>query len=311
VSPMFSAPGSTKGAESPPTSDTDEEPTKKRATRARSTLRRKRALSSDLDESEHEEAPTKRPAAKRRAVANRAYVEIPYKSAEGKKKAGVSLSYLHLATRHLADAKTTRISTRSKGKAPVRSTSTVHDDEALSEPVLEFDEDPLIEESDGSGSEFVVSDESEAEAVMLDAAIRMSLETNRNTAGSSASKLLSPNPDAVLRAAAAERRLNRVNDVDDYPMSNDDDASLSESEDDVPLSQKGKGAKKSKKGVTVYDTKKKHMTLAQMRKVKREERLQNNAERKALKAAERALRAELGRPLTYVSLSMGCSTTSR
>jgi hypothetical protein len=85
VSPIFSAPASTK--------DIDEEPiVNKLTTRARSTARKKRAASSDLDGSEPEDAPTKRPAAKRRALSNRAYVEIAFKSVKENKKAVVSLS---------------------------------------------------------------------------------------------------------------------------------------------------------------------------------------------------------------------------
>ena len=306
VSPIFSTPVSIKETETPPTSDVDE-PTKKRTTRARSTTRRKRAPSSDLDASEPEEAPTKRPAAKRRAVANRAYVEIPYKLVKGKTHAGVSLSPLELPNRNLESSKATR--NKGKGRAPV-----VEESDAQSEPGLEYDEDPLLEESDDSGSEFVDSDEdqdfapednSEAEAFMLDAAIRMSFETSRNLASSSATQLVSVNPEAVLRAAAAERRLTRANkdiDVDDYQIP------PSDSESDEPLSAKSKnGTKKNaKKGVQVHDTtKKKHMTLAQLRKAKNEERRKNNEARRELKAGEKALRIELGRPLTYVSLFVG------
>lgn len=292
-------------------SDIDEEPTKKRATRARttntrSTTSKKRAPSSDLDTSEPEEAPTKRPAAKRRTIANRAYVEIPSKSVKGKKQTGTTLF-----------PNKNKNKGKGKGRVPVRSSSPAEDDDAQLESGLEYDDDPFLEESDGSGSEFVVSDdeesgagdESEAEALMLDAAIRMSFETNRNVASSSATQLVSPNPAAVLRAAAAERRLNRANkdiDVDDYPIGGDDGASSSYSESDVPLSKsKGKGApKNAKKSVAVYDTtKKKHMTLAQLRQAKREERRQSNAARKELKAEEKALRRELGRPLTYAEKS--------
>lgn len=149
---------------------------------------------------------------------------------------------------------------------------------------------------------------------MLDAAIRMSFETSRNVASSSATQLISPNPAAVLRAAAAERRLNRANkdiDVDDHAMVEDDSDGWSGSESDEPLSRKGKGkgkgaATKGRKGVTVHDTsRKKHMTLAQLRRAKKDERRQFNAARKELKAEERTLRRELGRPLTYVSLIIG------
>jgi DNA repair protein RAD16 len=213
-----------------------------------------------------------------------------------------------------------------KGKAPVRGSSpAVEAEEAQSEPGLEFDEEQSVEESDDSGSDFVGSEveadasenDSEAEALMLDAAVRMSFETNRKAASSSATQLVSPNPAAVLRAAAAERRLTRANkdvDVDDYPMGGDDDNLSSDDESDVPLSKKGKGAaKKGKKGVTVHDTtKKKHMTLTELRHAKRADRREHNAEQKELKAAQRVLRAELGRQLTYVShfTSFSCELSS-
>jgi DNA repair protein RAD16 len=216
--------------------------------------------------------------------------------------------------------KTTTLPTKDKGKGktPARRPSPAVEESELG---LEYDEDPLLEESDDSGSEFVASDvdkaevapeddDSETEALMLDAAIRMSFETNRNgVASSSATQLVSPDPAAVLRATAAERRLNRANknvDVDDYPMGDNGAYSSSDDESDVPLSKKkGKGvAKNAKKGVTVHDTSKtKHMTLAQLRKAKREERRKFNSARKELKTEEKALRIELGRPLTHVSLS--------
>lgn len=178
----------------------------------------------------------------------------------------------------------------------------------------------MLEESDDSGSEFVASDneqdvasedDHEAEALMLDAAIRMSFETNRNVASSSATQIVSPNPAAVLRAAAAERRVTRANkdiDVDDYPMGGNDDAWSSDADSDLPLSKKGKKGptKNGKKGVTVHDTtKKKHMTLAELRKAKKEDRRKFNTARKELKAEEQALRKELGRALTYVSIFIG------
>lgn len=321
MSPIFSVPSSIKETESLPTSDIDEGPTKKPTTRTRSTTRKRRAPSSDLDTFEPEEVLTKRPAAKRRAVANRAYVVIPNNSVKGKNNPGVSLSCLKPANKCLDSPKTTTLPTNNKGKARAirRSTAVVEESDAPSESGLEYDEDPLFEESDDSGSEFVASDDeqdfvpeddSEAEALMLDAAIRMSFETNRNVASSSATQLVSPNPEAVLRAAAAERRLNRANkgfDVDDYPMGGNDDAWSSDSESDIPLSGRSKNnSKNAKKGVQVHDTtKKKHMTLAELRKAKKADRRLFNSARSELKAEEKALRIELGRPLTYVSLFIG------
>src|ERR1700733_5780107 len=121
VSPIFSTPASVKEIDSPPTSDIDQEPTKKPATRARLTTTKKRGLPSDIDASEPEDTPTKRPSAKRRAVTNRAYVEISKRP----DKAGVILPCSKLQSRNLEQFKTTTlpIKKKGKGKAPVRRSS--------------------------------------------------------------------------------------------------------------------------------------------------------------------------------------------
>ncbi|CAK5264719.1 unnamed protein product [Mycena citricolor] len=185
---------------------------------------------------------------------------------------------------------------KGKGKArAARSPSPIDDN--ISEVALEYDEAAEIEESEDSGSEFIVSDiesvgnalQSEGDAdenpdeddeIMLDAAIRISLQAN-NTASSSSSRLISANPAAILRAAAAEARLTRsqqgVSDVvDDSAMDVD---------------EKRKGKKKA-----TARSSPKRMTLKEMRAARRISKRENLAE-------ERALRKELGRRLTHAEKS--------
>jgi len=165
---------------------------------------------------------------------------------------------------------------------------------------LEYDQGPVYEESDDSGSEFleedtdsVGEDSEEDEAIMLATAVEMSLQTQMTViASSSSSRLPSINSAAAKRAAAAERRLARPNrdvDVDDFTMDVD-----SGSESEAPLAK----GNKAKAPYTVK--KKKHMTLAEMRKQKREERKAATPAKKHHKAEEMALRRKLGRKLTQV-----------
>lgn len=148
-------------------------------------------------------------------------------------------------------------------------------------------------------------DDSEAEELMVDAAVNISLQSariNSTTASSSRTQLISPNPAAVLRAEAAERRLALAID-EDYAMDVEAaTASESDSEDEQPLLKKGKkNANIKLKIVTVQDTSVvKHMTASQLRKHRAEQRRQANVARKQNKKEEQALMRELGRRLTYV-----------
>lgn len=152
---------------------------------------------------------------------------------------------------------------------------------------------------------------SDDEATMMQAAIEMSLQTSSpDVASSSSKKLVSANPAAILRAAAAERRLGLakkgLNTVDDFGMEVDDDSDHnrpSDSENEVPLSRKRKApskGKSTKKAVTIRKTSKKHMTMPEMRLSRREERQRANAEKRESKKEEMALRKKLGRKLTAV-----------
>ncbi|KAF8075888.1 SNF2 family N-terminal domain-containing protein [Lyophyllum atratum] len=301
VSPIFSTRTSVVTSETPATSESEE--TKKPQRNITRGKGKKRALSSDIDKSESESLSVQQRPLKRRAV----YVEIPMSRiavVKGKGKATAPVPQK-----------------KGKGKAPAPISSISDDDddddEMASEPGLDYEEDRMLDESDDSGSEFEASEDedalaasdSEEEAILLSAAVEMSLETSRpKPAGSSSSQRNPTNSAAALRAAAAERRLTRGNksvDVDDYFSGSHDevDDSASESESDMPLSKKGKAvAKKSKKAVPARKPAK-HMTLTQLRKEKREQRQQANAWKKANKAEEQKLMRELGRRLTYAEKS--------
>lgn len=160
------------------------------------------------------------------------------------------------------------------------------------------------EESDDSGSEFIVSDEDEE--VMLDAAVRMSLQTSRSEAQNGASSSTVHNIelslDIVRRAAAAERMVTQnhgVSDSDGFRMIADSDPELSfsdESSDDVRRRGKGKGKAKSKpKLKSKIDVK--AVRAAMGRGLSNASELK---ERKALKAEEMAMSSKLCRKLTHV-----------
>lgn len=209
-----------------------------------------------------------------------------------------------------------------------------------SEMELEYDENASIDESGDSGSEFQASEESveieqqdeeyvakprksprkeilldsdqdledeNDDEIMLDAAIRESLQTARfdgaasNGAGPSSRPIASSNPAAALRAAAAERRLARankainVNDLD-YALLNESEA---KSTDDEALFNI---RAKKKKTATIRDTTStKFMSISERRKLNREKRkFDKAANRRGTKKEELAMMKELGRPLTLV-----------
>ncbi len=176
------------------------------------------------------------------------------------------------------------------------------------------DDDSGSEFEAKSGSEYASSgDNSEDEALMLSAAVEVSLQAARiapGTASSSKTRLPTANPAAVAKAAAVERRLTRgrkmaVDEDDGYPgseMDVDIPSSDSESEEEPIPTKKGKGKGKAKpKGKAPAKANAGQiMTLAQLRAQRREELKLIRAERRANKAEERALVRQLGRSLTYV-----------
>jgi DNA repair protein RAD16 len=172
------------------------------------------------------------------------------------------------------------------------------------------------ESSGTSDSEFVLSDEDEEddtddEEIMVDAAVRLSLQVpNTNGASTSSGRSSGPNADAVLRAVAAERRLARnkkalVRAIEEANEDYEEDqygvaASDSDSQDVISSfdseSNEEPLAKKKANKSTVARSKVQVMTIADMRQHKNEAALV----RRELKREQRALMAKLGRRLTYV-----------
>lgn len=177
---------------------------------------------------------------------------------------------------------------KGKGKARARALSPATSEGAPSDGLLN-DEESIYEESDDSGSEFIVSEEDEA--IMLDAAVRMSLQVSRrefqNGASSSFAQNIEPSPEVSRRAAAAEREIARIYDVSDSEESFDDS-----SDDNVGRRRKAKGKAKSKSKIDV-----KTVRAAKGRGLSPEA---EHLERQALKMEERTMSRKLGRKLTHV-----------
>jgi len=197
-------------------------------------------------------------------------------------------------------------SRKGKGKAKAVVTPVASDDEEAVEDVLEYDEavddsgddSAEIDESEDSGSEFHHSEneeyDSEDEEIMVDAAVRMSLQTiSKDGAGPSSGKKIGPGTEAMIRAVAAERRLARQGNSDDE----DFDIGDLDSSDEEPLA-KGKLVKKFD-----TDTAPKSMTMSELKQQQRERRKATAFARMFIKKEERELVKRLGRRLTYVSLS--------
>ncbi|KAJ7590563.1 SNF2 family N-terminal domain-containing protein [Mycena floridula] len=323
-SPAFSVPAS--AVDTPATTDIDEDvlpiPKAKRQTKVKP--RGKRAAKSDTESDSNSVA--QKPAAKRRAVGeNRAFVVVPQIKSNSKKlpaavrngKAAIKSSgpptdddelvsddELEYNERAGAD------DTGSSGSEFVASS----DDEG---PVQDEDED-AGEEGPGYSTRssprklFVIdSDEDmdvDDEDIMMDAAIQLSLLQGRRgssqASGSSRPTAISPNPLAALRAAAAEKRIARANksiDIEDVDIA----LSSDEDSDSEPIAKKTKGKGKGKapaktkaKGKTP-DVVSTIMTIAEMRRQKKEARSKLLAERQEAKKEEMALRLKLGRKLTH------------
>lgn len=159
---------------------------------------------------------------------------------------------------------------------------------------LEYDEaQESIDESEPSGSEFEVSDSEEDDEIMLDAAVRESLETASSKVASSSKRATGPSREAIKRAEAAERRIARqqqlVSESEDF-----DSEGLDASSEDEPLAATtAKGKKASKSGSS-------RMTQSELRKLARERRSANLTAKQAIKKEERAEVKRLGRRLTHV-----------
>ena len=152
----------------------------------------------------------------------------------------------------------------------------------------------------------VVSDEDEA--IMLDAAVRMSLQTSRleaqNGASSSTARDIELSLDVARRAAAAELMVAQnygVSDSNGLQMIADSDLELAfsdESSDNVRRRGKAKGKAKAKaksKSKAKIDVK--AVRAAMGRGLSK---LSELIERKSLKAEEMAMSSKLCRKLTHV-----------
>lgn len=165
-------------------------------------------------------------------------------------------------------------------------------------------------ESDDSGSEFKVDSDTEDEEIMVDAAIRSSLQTaSDRVAGPSTRKVAGVSSAAMRRALAAERRLALMSaEVDcefETPWDSPSDQSTSSEEEPLAASFKSKGkagSRATKKVTPLSEDSKKIMTMSELRTARKEERMALLSARRANKKAERALISKLGRRLTHASL---------
>ncbi|KAI0069235.1 hypothetical protein BV25DRAFT_1896248 [Artomyces pyxidatus] len=175
---------------------------------------------------------------------------------------------------------------KGKGKAPPPPDS---DDEIVPDSEgLEFDDNAndSIQEASDSDSEFVAEElDTEDDEEMFQTAIRESIQY---VGGASSSKVPNLDSPAARAAAAAERRLAKVNEM---AWSEDD------SEEDEPLVKgKGKGKGSKGKGKTAAT----RMTPAERR---RETRRKAREAKNATRSEEHKLMRELGRRLTYAEKS--------
>lgn len=154
-------------------------------------------------------------------------------------------------------------------------------------------------------------DNTEDEEIMVDSAIRLSLQTAvSNGAGTSSGRTSGPSPAAVLRAAAAERRLARnkralaraIEKVNEEEDVKDEDEAMLDSDSQSVLSLSGSEseeeplAKATKKKPVTVRSKAVFSSFQELRELRK-----NALElRKELKKEERALMAKLGRRLTPV-----------
>lgn len=339
VSPVFSTKTSVQST-TPDTSDVDTntpDKSKARATRSVTVgVKRKRASSPEPSEVATEPVTPQR----RKRQGPQAYVELPLMASRSR------------ALKVRTYAPNTMFTSLNQIQGKSRATSTaVSEEEVLDsqDDELEYDEQAsLYNDSDDSGSEFQISDDDElvedsqddddittdtklrsfaealteegidADEIMMDVVVQESLELARSAqlgdsagAGGSNSQP-ARTAAAALRAAAAERRLARLQDgasdvidVDVYDSDSEQAPmyiSSDMSSEDEPLNIKGKKkAKKEVKTKAKGKAKAKGNTKSAGNKTtwaeKRREQRRLDTERKA---EEKALRKKLGRKLTLV-----------
>ncbi|KAL0949077.1 hypothetical protein HGRIS_009172 [Hohenbuehelia grisea] len=325
VSPIFSSRASIV-SETPSTSDYGAEALATSSMKTRGTKRGARSVSPE--ESVEDSAPKR--ASKRRVVSQTMYVEITQTPKKGNKGKG------RAATPRSATAK-------GRGKAVAKPPPGSVEEISGSEAGIEFDEKASIYDSEDSGSDFQESDfsegdaplreiarstrnsprkqavpesdiedfeevASEAEDLMLRAAVELSLDSvNAGEGSSSKPRGTARSAMAARAAAAAERRLSRTKqaivDDDEFALeyvSDEEDAD--ESLDEETFSQK-RGKIVPKKASVADTSRPKSMTVAQLRRLKREERQSKLQDKRANRKEEQALMRVLGRKLTHAEKS--------
>ena len=172
-------------------------------------------------------------------------------------------------------------------------------------------DDDEEDESEGTGPMVLDAamddDEEEAdlEAAIMASRVTASGHINGPTSDSGPSSKSSRITAAALRAFAAEKRLRQENSIDDRnAFSVVDLASFPSSDEEIaPTKGKSRAKKGTKSKVTPINTPDtKHMTLAEMRRARREAKIALRMQYAPLKHEEMLLRRELGRKLTYVSV---------
>ncbi|KAI8984946.1 SNF2 family N-terminal domain-containing protein [Trametes punicea] len=232
-------------------------------------------------------------ARKRRVPQQAAYVEIA----------------VNKAAKTIESNETFRTPRRGKAGAAV-----VRDISESEEDIVESDDSGSDFDPDGedADSDFIDDFDEDDEGLLVDAAVRQSLQTAREDearaaglssagAGSSTARP-SANKDVALRAAAAERRLAQEPEIEGIEMVTESEALSLESEsEEEPLSKgRGKGKTKGKgKQTTEIPQVNKPMTLTELRKAMKEARRQARLHRSATAVEEAAMRKELGRRLTH------------
>ncbi|KAJ4472016.1 SNF2 family N-terminal domain-containing protein [Lentinula aciculospora] len=324
-SPLFST-NASAADNSPETSDV--EVTKKTNTQSQSQRAKKRPASDYSDDDDGKKRVESRPAPKRRATGNRMYVEV----------AVVSKKVVNKGSNK--ELKVAKISTKGKGKAKAPPSDdensesetgldydenkSLADSDSSGSEFVASDEDDESEDnifSDDEEQPYKTvrlspakkrvavpvsldgnSSDEDGDSVMLEAAIRLSHQTNRNTNGAGPSSGIYINAKASLIAAAAERRLaDRVRtdvdvdmDLDDAVNGFDNLSALSDSDDDEePLAKKSKGKKRK------ATPKSKSKKLKEIELASKDPKLMTWFEAKREdKREQKALSKKLGRKLT-------------
>ncbi|PFH50572.1 hypothetical protein AMATHDRAFT_3854 [Amanita thiersii Skay4041] len=297
--PVFSSRNSI-ASETPMTTEVDEQDEEVEVPRKRARHHRVAATEKPGKEVEADSVALRR-TSRRRVVNREVYVEVPVtKKAKNVVKNNDTLENISLSARN---------KDKGKGKAPVRGPLLVESDNEnggdllLDESDGDSDPDFIVSEDDGHSSEDM---DSEDEVVMLDAAVRMSIQTARlearNGASSSTALAIRPSLDAARRAVLAERRFSRarmsisdddllvvVDDSDGDGSGDSGNSEISFPDDelsDTPhLIRRKKKAKQ--KGQPLKATLDKCQAAYDMVR-----------ERLALKAEEKTLSRKLGRKLT-------------